>query len=67
MKLKNKIIRPKELREQLHISKSTLWRWRSDPSFPKPILLGARSVGFFVSDVDAWLLARKKMTDKGEA
>ena len=67
MKLKNKIIRPIELAEQLNISKSTLWRWRSDPHFPKPILLGARSVGFFVSDVDAWLLARKKMTDKGEA
>lgn len=67
MKLKNKIIRPIELAEQLNISKSTLWRWRSDPNFPKPILLGARSVGFFVSDVDEWLLARKKMTDKGEA
>ncbi|MDC9510116.1 MULTISPECIES: AlpA family phage regulatory protein [unclassified Pseudoalteromonas] len=66
MKLKNKIIRLKELREQLQVSKSTLWRWRLDPNFPKPILLGSRSVGFFASDIDAWLLKRKKMTEKGE-
>ncbi|WP_165725952.1 AlpA family phage regulatory protein [Pseudoalteromonas sp. SA25] len=66
MKFKNKIIRLKELREELQVSKSTLWRWRLDPNFPKPILLGSRSVGFFVKDVDAWLLTRKKMAEKGQ-
>lgn len=66
MKLKNGIIRPAELAEQLNISKSTLWRWRDDPSFPKAISLGARSIGFLVKDVDAWLMARKKMTEQGK-
>lgn len=66
MNIKNKVIRPNQLIKQLQISKSTLWRWRADPDFPQPILLGSRSIGFLTKDVDAWLLMRKRKTEKGE-
>ncbi|MCF2917460.1 AlpA family phage regulatory protein [Pseudoalteromonas sp. Cn5-37] len=66
MPIKNEIIRPKQLTEQLNISKSTLWRWREDPDFPRAISLGARSIGFLVKEIDEWLIARQKLTEKGE-
>lgn len=66
MQLKNEIIRPKQLAEQLNISKSTLWRWREAPDFPQAISLGTRSIGFLVKDIDNWLIARQKLTEKGE-
>lgn len=31
---------------------------RHDPSFPKPVNLGSRAVGFIESEVDAWLAAQ---------
>lgn len=36
---------------------------RDDPCFPKPIMLGPRSKGFLVSEVEAWLEARKAQRD----
>ncbi|MBL8389346.1 MAG: AlpA family phage regulatory protein [Hydrogenophaga sp.] len=32
-----------------------------DPDFPKPIKLGSRAIGFIESEVDAWLLSRKRV------
>ena len=29
-----------------------------DPTFPKPIKLGAKAIGFIESEVDAWLTAQ---------
>ena len=29
-----------------------------DPTFPKPIPIGAKAVGWFLEDVDAWLDAQ---------
>ncbi len=33
---------------------------RHDPTFPKPIRLGARAIGFLESDAEAWIEARIK-------
>ncbi|MGJ8485287.1 helix-turn-helix transcriptional regulator [Pseudoalteromonas sp. SYSU M81236] len=62
MKLENEIIRPQQLVKQLNISKSTLFRLRANPEFPKAISLGTRSIGFFAKDIDNWLISRKERT-----
>lgn len=33
-----------------------------DPSFPKPIALGGRSVGFYRHELEAWLASRPRVT-----
>lgn len=55
------IIRLKELCKMLGLSKSTIYDKqnpkspRFDPSFPQKINLGARAVGWFFLEVEAWL------------
>lgn len=58
------ILRPRAAAAKCGFGKSTLYDKidprspRHDPSFPRPISLGARSVGFVESELDAWLAAR---------
>jgi prophage regulatory protein len=37
------------------LSRSTIYAFVSQGRFPKPIPLGARSVGWLNSDIDAWI------------
>jgi predicted DNA-binding transcriptional regulator AlpA len=55
MKLKKQMIRLSELRTQLNLSKSTLYRLRRKSGFPKPISIGSRSIFFDVEEVNQWL------------
>jgi prophage regulatory protein len=45
------------------VNRMTLYRWATQPAyshmnFPKPVTLGANSVGFVESEIDDWLAAR---------
>ncbi len=57
-----RILRIADLAEKLSIGKSTIYDWlnpkspRYDPNFPKPIRLGASSIGWLSSVVNQWLL-----------
>lgn len=57
-----RILRIADLAEKLSIGKSTIYDWlnpkspRYDPNFPKPIRLGASSIGWLSNLVDEWLL-----------
>lgn len=48
------------------ISRSTVYDWmnpkspRYDPTFPRPIQLGQKSVGWYESDLDHWLSNRNR-------
>lgn len=47
---------------------ATYRRVRDDPSFPKPTMVGIRSVAWVESEVDSWLLSRIAQRDaKGSA
>ncbi|EGQ8014062.1 TPA: AlpA family transcriptional regulator [Vibrio cholerae] len=50
-----KVIRLKEVIELTGLSKSSIYRMASDDKFPKPLSLGARSVGWIESEVTQWL------------
>jgi prophage regulatory protein len=58
------IVRGKDFRKNFGIPDSTRADWenpkssRFDPTFPKKIKLGSRSVGYFYDEVIAWLSSR---------
>ncbi|MDI4636700.1 MULTISPECIES: helix-turn-helix transcriptional regulator [Halomonadaceae] len=55
----------KDLIEKLGISRSSIYEMlnsdspRYDPTFPKPVKLGARSVGWIEGSIDIWLCERQ--------
>ena len=50
-----RIIRMAGVQARTGLSRSTIYQWVSDGSFPQPIRLGARAVGWIESEVDAWI------------
>lgn len=60
------VIRLPKLTIKLDISKSSIYSWLDpkspnyDPTFPTPILIGVKAVGWLESEVDDWLIERIK-------
>lgn len=61
------IIRRKQLEARTGLSRSTIYAKMRvnpkrpsdfDPTFPKPISMGAKAVGWIEAEVEAWLAAR---------
>ena len=55
-----KVIRTKDLLEQLNISRISLWRWSKEGKFPQPLKVNGRAFGYRVQDVENWLDEQKK-------
>ena len=54
----SKIIRLSSVIEQTGLSRSSIYKFIQDESFPKQIPLGERAVGWVKSEVDDWIAAR---------
>lgn len=54
----DRILRFREVKEMVGLGKTTLYARIKEGSFPKPISLGGRAVGWIKSEVVAWLVAR---------
>lgn len=52
------ILRLPAVQRRTGLSRSTIYLRVSDGTFPRPISLGARAVGWLDSDVTAWVEAR---------
>lgn len=58
------ILRMRKVTEKTGLGRSAIYDRmnphspRYDPTFPKSVSLGGRSVGFVEAEVDAWLIAR---------
>lgn len=60
-----KIIRKTALAEMLGLAITSLDDLRRrDPSFPRAVLLGARSVGFVETEVEAWIASRPRVGEQ---
>lgn len=53
-----RILRRRQVEERVGLSCSTLYAGIAAGTFPKPIQLGAQSVGWLESEIDAWLRDR---------
>ena len=49
------ILRLPAVTRQTGLSRSTIYLRVSNGTFPKPVSLGARAIGWLDSEVDAWL------------
>jgi len=57
------IIRRKEVERRTGLSRSTIYLRIQEGSFPRPINLGARAVGWLENEIEAWLAERMKIRD----
>ena len=61
------ILRLPAVRSRTGLSRSTLYQRIADGSFPKPINLGERAVGWLASEVDGWVADRVEQSRGGQA
>ncbi|MCY4654943.1 MAG: AlpA family transcriptional regulator [Dehalococcoidia bacterium] len=61
-----KVLRLPAVLARVGISRSTLWRLIQANSFPKPIRLGGRSVGWIEAEIDDWILSRARAEGNGK-
>lgn len=61
-----RILRRKQVEDRVGLSCSTIYASIAAGVFPKPIQLGAQSVGWLESEIDAWLRGRVAAS-RGEA
>jgi prophage regulatory protein len=54
-KPQHKILRRREVESRVKLSRSTIYLRVSQGTFPKPIHLGRRAVGWLEVEVDEWL------------
>jgi len=52
------ILRLPEVKARTGLARSTIYLRMSEGAFPEPISLGARSVGWIESEIDAWIARR---------
>jgi prophage regulatory protein len=52
------ILRRKQVEARTGLSRSTIYLRVSDGTFPKPVSLGARAVGWVESEISDWLASR---------
>jgi prophage regulatory protein len=51
------ILRRKQVEKRTGLSRSTIYLRIQEGTFPKPIKLGARAVGWLENEIEAWLAA----------
>ena len=60
----SKILKVKEVAEELNVSVQQIYKLVSKGRFPKPIKLGERGSGWLTSEIDAWLQSRVDLRDE---
>ena len=61
-----RIVRRDEVSKLTGLARATIYKKVKEGSFPPPIRLGARSVGWRLSDIDDWLQAPERQWDPTE-
>ncbi len=54
----NAVLRLPLVKARTGLSRSTIYLRIAEGSFPKPVSLGARAVGWLESDIEQWLTSR---------
>ncbi|EIK61530.1 helix-turn-helix transcriptional regulator [Pseudomonas lactis] len=58
-----RIIRLKDVIDSTGLARSTIYKYITENTFPKPISLGERCVGWVEGEVHDWILARIEARD----
>ena len=54
-----------QLKKQLSVSRSSIWSWVKNGTFPKPIKLGKNCTAWNSEDIQNWIEKRKNLSEKG--
>lgn len=60
----SRILRLPEVMGRVGLRRASIYFHINKGSFPKPISLGARAVGWLESDIDGWIAARIEVTHR---
>ena len=60
----SKILKVKQVAEEINVSVPQVYKLVSLGRFPKPIKLGERGSGWLTSEIDAWLQSRVDARDE---
>ena len=55
-----RLIRLREVQHRVGLSRSSIYRFMAEGTFPTPVHLGSRSVAWIEHEIDAWLRSRSK-------
>jgi prophage regulatory protein len=58
LKVTDRFLTLPEVKATVGLSRSTIYQHIEDGTFPKPISLGARAVGWLQSDIENWVRHR---------
>ena len=61
-----RIVRRDEVSKLTGLARATIYKKVKESSFPAPVRLGARSVGWRLTDIDTWLQAPERQWDPSE-
>ena len=59
------ILRRKQVEKRTGLKRSTIYLYIQEGTFPRPINLGERAVGWVESEIEDWLAARIEKRDNG--
>jgi prophage regulatory protein len=57
--MSDRIIRRPEVERMTGLSRSTIYDWMARDTFPAPVRLGIRTIGWRISDIEAWMHTRE--------
>ena len=57
------ILRRKQVEKRTGLSRSTIYLRIQEGTFPRPINLGVRAVGWLENEIEAWLAERMEIRD----
>lgn len=61
-----RILRLPEVCQVSGLSRATIYKKMAEGTFPTPLRLGTRSVGWRLSDLDAWIASTERRWDPSE-
>ena len=62
----SRVLRMPEVRALTGLGKSTIYKKLTEGTFPEPLRLGPRAIGWRARDILAWLEAPGRVWDPGE-
>lgn len=63
----SKILRRLDVQRLTGLSKATIWRLVKAETFPRPIKLSERAVGWKADEIDAWIESRPRTTSEHQS
>jgi prophage regulatory protein len=57
-----RILRLPEVKDRTALSRSSIYKFITEATFPRPVQLGPRAVGWLESEIDGWIADRVAST-----